>query len=117
MSIDQRKPIYLGNAYLVRQEFRYYSAATDTFEVWTGQTATVSITTDAAGTLPVSGLSALPMTASSINAGVYYAVVSAALVAGLAPYAGQTVYQVTVAGANNELRVVVPLLVSSPRYV
>lgn len=117
MSIDQRKPVYLGNAFLVRQELRYYSAATDAFEVWTGQTATVSITTDAAGTLPVAGLSGLVMSASSINPGVYTYVISAALIAGLAAFVGQTVYLVTVAGANNELRVTVPLLVSTPRYI
>jgi len=57
------------------------------------------------------------MSASSINPGVYTYVISAALIAGLAAFVGQTVYLVTVAGANNELRVTVPLLVSTPRYI
>jgi hypothetical protein len=117
MAAEQRKTIFLGNAYLVRQELRVYSPITDEFAVWTGQPATVTIATDAAGTSPVAGLSALVMAESSATPGVYYRVLTPTEVANLAALAGQTVYQITVAGSASEMRAVLPLLVATPRYV
>jgi hypothetical protein len=117
VSIEQRKTIYLANGWLVRQELRYYSAATDAFEVWTGASGTVTFATDAAGASVISGLSGIVLTESSLKPGVYYAVLTPAQVANLAAYVGQTVYQITVAGASSELRAVLPVIVAQPRYV
>lgn len=117
MSIEQRKTLYLGNAWLVRQELRYYEPMADEFNVWSGQTATVTFATDAAGANPIANLSALAMTEVVANPGVYYRVVSSALVANLAQYAGQTVYQITTAGSAAELKAVLPVIVAQPRYV
>ena len=117
MSIEQRKTIYLANSWLVRQELRVYSPATDAFEVWTGASGTVSFATDAEGTTIISGLSGIVLTESSLKPGVYYAVLSPAQVANLVAYVGQTVYQVTVAGASSELKAVLPVIVAQPRYV
>lgn len=115
--IEQRKTLYIGNSWLVRQEMRYYSAATDAFEVWTGVPASVTFATDAAGTSTIAPLVALPLTESGIKPGVYTRVLSASDVAALAAYAGQTVYQITTAGASSELRAVLPVIVAQPRYV
>ena len=117
MSIEQRKTLYLGNSWLVRQELRYYSAATDAFEVWSGVPATVTFATDAAGTSPVAGLSGLALAESGLKPGVYYAVLTPTQVANLTAYAGQTVYQITTAGASSELKAVLPVIVAQPRYV
>ena len=115
--IEQRKTVYLANGWLVRQELRYYSPATDAFEVWTGVPATVTFATDTAGASPIAGLSGLSLTESGLKPGVYYAVLTPAQVANLSAYAGQTVYQITTAGASSELKAVLPVIVAQPRYV
>lgn len=117
MSIEQRKTVYIGNSWLVRQELRYYSAATDAFEVWSGVPAVVTFATDTAGTNTIAPLVNLPLAESGIKPGVYYRVLATSDVAALAAYAGQTVYQIVTAGASSELRAVLPVIVAQPRYV
>lgn len=117
MSMAQRKAIYLNNAWLARQELQYYNPATDSFEAWAGATPTVSFATDKLGTAMITPLIDLPMTAATSKPGLYYRVLSATQLNALVGYVGQTVYQVTTAGAAGELKVVVPLLVTQPRYV
>ena len=116
MTTAIRKTIYLDNAFLVRQEIRRYTALTDEFVVASGMTVTVTIATDADGLFPIAGLSGLALTEVSANPGVYVLPITTAQLAGLDPYAGQTVYQITT-DATGAFRAVVPLLVRDPRYI
>lgn len=110
------KQINPSNAYLVRQALKKYDAATNDYIVWTGAaTIAVGFYEDALGTTAIAGLTALPMTESSVL-GTYYRVVSGVDTATLASYAGETIYQIVTGGNTSDLKVVTPLVVTQPRY-
>lgn len=113
MTVTASKVINPSNAYLVRQEWRKYDPATNTFPLWSGTIGNVTLTEDEAGSTVISGFNALAL--SEATTGVYYRVLSAADTATLASYDGDTIYQVVVGGASNELKVVTPLVVIVPR--
>lgn len=111
------KPIHPNNAYLCRQELDKWDPFTDTFIPVTGATITVTIATDAAGTVPVPALDMLPLAeVGPSSPGMYAAVISGVLCANLVPYIGQTVYQVVRNSVANEVVAVTPLFVQYPRY-
>ena len=107
------KIINPSNAYLVRQEWRKYDPATNTFPLWSGATGTITLAEDSAGSTVITGFNALALSASTT--GVYYRILTAAETANLASYDGDTIYLIVVGGSNNELRVVTPLVVTVPR--
>lgn len=113
MTVLASKTINPSNAYLVRQEWRKYDPATNTFPLWTGAIGNVSLAEDSAGATIISGFNALAL--SEATSGVYYRVLSSAETATLGAYDGDTIYQIVVGGSNNELRVVTPLVVTVPR--
>jgi hypothetical protein len=113
MTVSASKIINPSNAYLVRQEWRKYDPATNTFPLWSGATGTVTLALDSAGTSVISGFNALSLSAATT--GVYYRILTAAETATLATYDGDTIYQIVVGGSANELRVVTPLVVTVPR--
>lgn len=111
------KTVHPGNAYLVRVALERYSAATNTFQPWSGTAASAFFALDAAGTQPITGLTSIAMTESAGAAGVYTAEVASAAMNNLTAYVGQTVYQIVRAGPSlTDARVVTPLVVRSPRY-
>ncbi len=110
------KPIHPNNAYLVRQSLTKYDATTNTYIPWTGAaTISASFYEDAFGVTPIAGLTGIAMAESAVL-GTYYVVVSGTLTATLTSYDGQTIYLVVTGGVQSDLRVVVPLLVTDPRY-
>jgi|APGre2960657404_1045060.scaffolds.fasta_scaffold39369_2 hypothetical protein len=111
------KQIQPDNSYLVRQELRYYDDATNCYELWTEQDATVTFAEDTDGNTPIATLDSLVMSEAENHPGIYFLVVHAPLLQpALTPYVGQTIYQIVMAGAFNDLRVVTPLVVTEPRY-
>lgn len=111
------KQIHPANAYLVRQTLKQYDAATNDYILWTGaSTIQVGFYEDALGTIGIAGLTGLAMTESAV-AGTYYRIISGTSTAGLAAqYAGETIYQIVTGGGASDLKVVVPLVVTQPRY-
>lgn len=122
MTIARQKLIQIGNAYLVRQELRYYDPATDSFLPWTGPAtvrfATASIDSGSGAvtytTIPGMG----PYALVSALPGIFSFGVSSTVVEQLnvAAYLNTVVYQVVEGGAEAELADVVPLLVKPQRY-
>lgn len=111
------KQIQPDNSYLVRQELRYYDDATNCYELWTEQDATVTFAEDAEGDTPIATLDSLVMSEAANHPGIYFLVVNTPLLQpALLPYIGQTIYQIVRAGAFNDLQVVTPLVVTEPRY-
>lgn len=114
------KCIYTRNAYLVRQEVRYYDAATNTFLPWTGP-GTVSIctaTVDSAGKVTYTPIAYMgPFTLNvGLNGILYYEIPTSVVnILDTDAYIGTTVYQVVTAGNLNELQNAQPLLVVSSR--
>lgn len=116
-----QKCIFVGNAYLVRQEVRYYDAATNTFLPWTGP-GTVSICTasvDSAGKVTYTPIAYMgPFTLNvGLNGILYYEIPTGTVdILNTDTFINTTVYQVVIAGASSELQNVQPLLVSPSRY-
>lgn len=109
------KPIYPSNSYLVRESLTKYDPATNTYVAWTGAaTISVSFYEDEAGTIGIAGMTGLAMTEGVT--GVYYRVIAGTITAGLSAYVGDTIFQVVTGGTLSDLRVVVPLIVTEPRY-
>jgi hypothetical protein len=117
MAIEQHKQINPANAYLVRSVVTRWSSTTNKFEPWTGLTSlVVGFYQDGLGTIPITGLTNIAMTESSVL-GTYYAVVSATSTTPLGTlYNNEIVYQIVSGGPSNEIKVVTPLLVTQPRY-
>lgn len=111
------KQIHPSNAYLVRQSLTKYDPVTNTYITWTGaSTIVVGFYEDALGVTGIAGLTALPLTESTVQ-GTYYRVISGTDTATLtAQYAGETIYQIVTGGAASDLKVVTPLVVTQPRY-
>lgn len=123
--VREQKPIYLHNAYVVRQEIRMYDAVTDTYKAWsaTAPVPRVRFSLDADGY----DINGMPTTlfgpydlVSTLVSGVYIYtyVVSADIVTQfLASKVGQVIYQI-VEGAYGttyyDLTNVQPLLVVDP---
>ncbi len=115
------KPIALNNAYLVRQEIKQYYAGSNAFELVGDIAATVRFSAEPTGFddmgFPDTILGPFPLDAT-IDVGVFAVVVSADDVAALAPYVGETIYQV-VEGAYGDayynMTDVQPLIVIDPR--
>lgn len=122
MPAATQKNIYIGNAYLVRQQLRYYNGAADEYLPWSGP-ATVSFCTQAIDPVtgvvtytPISGMG--PFTLTQGLAGTFYLEVATSVVAllNVALYLNTVIYQVVIGGNLNELQDVQPLLVCPSRY-
>jgi hypothetical protein len=118
-SLTQSRPLFVGNAYLVRQSLTFYNPNTNAYEPLVGiaATLTVGFYTNALGTSGIALLTALPMVESAGAPGTYYASISAALTGTLSALIDDTIYQVVVGGNNLELRVTSPRVVTAPRFV
>lgn len=118
MTTAPTKDIHPSNTYLVRQQIRQYDAATNSYIPWVNAAGiVVGFYEDASGATAIAGLTNLPMTESS-TPGTYYCLVDGTLTATLSSqYVGETIYQIVTAGVYSDLRVVLPLRVSQPRYV
>ena len=118
------KNCFIGNAYLVRQEIRYFNAALNGWSPWVSGPASVSLCTSA--TDPVTGVVTYtpiatlgPFSLVQGAAGTWYVEISASLITAALnkqAYLNQVIYQVVTAGASNELQDVQPLLVSPSRF-
>ncbi len=116
-----QKCLFIGNAHLVRQEVRYYDAATNRYLPWSGP-GTVSIctaTVDTAGKVtytPIAYMGPFNLNVG-LNGILYYEIPTSVVdILNTDSYINTTVYQVVIAGNNSELQSVQPLLVSPSRY-
>jgi hypothetical protein len=116
------KSIFVGNAYLVRQQIRVYDAVLDQWVSWTSGPATVTLCTASVGVggvvtyAAIAGLGPFSLVLGLSGTWFYEIPTSAVSLLNGAPYLGATIYQVVKAGALNELQNVQPLLVSPSRY-
>lgn len=116
------KSIFIGNAHLARQELRAYDPASNAYKVWIGpaQVALCAVSVDPTTNIvtytPIGGLGPFAMT--SAVPGVFYFEFTTAQLAALnaQQYLNALVYQVVIAGPNNELQDVQPLLVCPSRF-
>jgi|ERR1017187_7806281 hypothetical protein len=114
------KCLFVDNAYLVRQEVRYYDPASNTFLPWSGP-GTVSIctaSTDGAGKVTYTPIAYMgPFTLNvGLNGTLYYEIPTSVVnILWTDAYINTIVYQVVIAGNLNELQNVQPLLVSPSR--
>lgn len=116
-----QKTINIGNAYLVRQELRYFDGPTNTFKPWTGPvtvrfcTRTQDPVTGVVTYTTISGMG--PFSLVVATAGVWYYEVPTSVVAllNVVTYLGKLVYQLVEGGSASELQDVQPLLVVSDR--
>lgn len=120
-AIRSQKPIYVHNAFVVRQEIRYYDPISDRYEPYVGGSLQVRFSTEADGydSLGVPSTLFGPYAlAEASEDGEYYHIVSADIVTQyLASLVGQVVYQVVEGnqGATYyDLTNVQPLLVVDP---
>jgi hypothetical protein len=111
------KTVHPANTYLARVEVQYWDPTDNTFIPWTGTLAQVDFAEDAAGTVPISGLTAIAMTEVAAVPGTYAAEIPGPTMDNLSGYVGDTVYQiVTIGDSLTDARVVTPLIVRDPRY-
>jgi hypothetical protein len=120
----QFKNLYIGNAYLVRQQLRIYDQPSDTFLPWTTGPASVSLCTQSVNATtgvvtytPIPGLGPYTMTQGGVP-GTWSVEIPTSAIATLnvALYLNGLVYQVVTGGPANELADVQPLLVLPSRY-
>ncbi len=114
MAVMTYKPIYVGNAYLVRSCVETYVPADDAYEPYTGGGILVSFARNSDGTNPITGLQNLAM--NTDVSGVFHRVLSPAELTGLPALVGQVIYQIVTGGPYNGLRAVTALKVSQPRW-
>ncbi len=114
MAISTYKPIYIGNAYLVRSFVELYEPSTDTYDPYTGAGIVVSFARNSDGTNPIAGLQNLAMATEAT--GIYHRVLSPADLTGITALAGQIIYQIVGGGPYNGLKAVTALKVSQPRW-
>lgn len=119
LNLTQSRPLFVNNAYLVRQAITFYNPTADAYQPFVGVQATMSVGLfeDELGTIGLAGLTNQPMTAAAGAPGTYFAVFSNVQTASLASLIGDTIYQVVVGGPNAELRVTSPRVVTAPRFV
>lgn len=112
------KLIHTANAYLARVAIEVYNSTLDQYVAFVAgdPTVTVSYCRSADGTNVISGLNTLQMAEAVGAPGTYTLIVSTSLLAALAPYADQVIFQVVKAGVSQNLQVVTPLRVTVPRY-
>jgi hypothetical protein len=110
------KEINPANAFLARQAIEVFDAATNRYIPWTGGTATVGYYTASNATGGITGLVDIPMDEVAGAPGTYALAIPSALLAALAPYAGQVIYQIVKAGPSQNVQVATPLRVTSPRW-
>jgi hypothetical protein len=117
-----QKNIFIGNAYLVRQQLRYYDAISDSFLPWGGP-AKVSfctkVTDPVTGVVtytPIAGMG--PFNLNQGMSGTFYYEVPTSVVGLLntVSYLNGFVYQVVTGGNSGELTDIQPLLVCPSRY-
>lgn len=120
--VAQQKIIALNNAYVARQEIRFFSNATNDWEPWVGTDIRVRLSRYATGFdfngMPSTLLGPYVMTATA-EPGWYYNVMAADVVTpALTALVGQVVYQI-VEGAYGTSKYdftdSIPLLVVDPR--
>lgn len=111
-----QKNVYLSNAHLAREVLTVYDAASDSYIPYVSGTATVRFSLSSTGATTIAGCGPFAMTETvPASSGIYYYVVPQNVVAFLATYVGQLVYQVVEGGAFGELKVIQPMLVTAPR--
>jgi len=111
------KRIHLANAFLTRTALERYVEAQDRYAPYTDGVASVTFARDAAGLLPIAGLTGIAMSESTAAPGTYTAVMpSGAVSAALTALLNTLVYQIVTAGTLADLRIVTTLLVSTPRF-
>ena len=109
------KTIYVGNAYLVRQEVRGWDATQNGFALASGLTLAVTFAEQSDGTGPITGMTAISMPELGLFPGIYAATITGTVTAGLTAYADTVIYQIVSGGPDNAIRVVTPLRVTIPR--
>ena len=114
MTVVTYKPIYTGNAYLVRSYVDTYDPATDSYTPYTGSGMVVSFAQNADGTSPLAGLQNLPM--GSESPGVFHTIISPASLSGLPALLNQIIYQIVSGGPYNGVKAVTALKVQQPRW-
>jgi hypothetical protein len=114
MTTAVQKSLYLGNAHLAREVLTVYDPASDSYVPYLNGVATVRLSLSPTGATTIAGTGPFPMVETTPGvSGIYYYVYEPTVVALVG--AAAIIYQVVEGGAFNELKVVQPLTVVTPR--